>query len=96
MGLTYAIEPEHFPTLRKTETLGRFRMRVNVPVKVNVPMSHRLNWLRLEVGCRILTGRRVKLLFLSGHTPPAPPSRKPPLLRMEELRQAVTVTRAFL
>lgn len=36
-------------------------MNVPVPMKVNVPMSHYLSWLRLEVGCRILTGRRVKL-----------------------------------
>lgn len=30
-------------------------------------------------------------MSLSGHTPSAPPSRKPPLPRMEERRQAVTV-----
>lgn len=34
---------------------------MNVPVKVNVSMNHCLSWLRLEVGCRILTGRGVKL-----------------------------------
>lgn len=34
---------------------------MNVPMKVNVPMNHCLSWLRLEVGCRILSDRGVKL-----------------------------------